>query len=124
MPKQRTLDDALKEKSDLMREYNAMKRARRDELYASEPYGKSLKRFVATLNHFGPEHSDRMVEYVSQECLRWLGNAPIDIRYAALEACGDRERAVRLKMRLPPYDDGVPGGPANVYRRCKAALGL
>jgi hypothetical protein len=120
-----TLDDALEERQDLLRRYKAAKRAERKALCLEPPYGDRLHDFINTLNHFKAlEHGERMVEYVERECRRWLRDAPLGIRQTALELCGEREQAIRIRAGLHPIDDPLPGEPDNVFRKCKQAIGL
>jgi hypothetical protein len=120
-----TLDDALKENQQLLASYKKQKRADRQKLCADPVYGDRVHDFIATLNHFtSVEHGERMVRYVEAECRKWLRDAPIGIRYAALEVCGEREVAIRTKAGLAPIDDSLPGEPPNVFQICKKAIGI
>lgn len=120
-----TLDDALEKRQDLLRRYKRQKREDRKTMCLEPPYGDKLHDFIHTLPHFTElEHGERMVAYVESECRKWLRDAPIGIRQAALEVCGEREQAIRVKAGLHPIDDPLPGEADNVFRRCKAAIGI
>ena len=119
------VDDALEERQKLLSNYRRLKRADRKALCLEQPFGDKLHDFIATLNHYTAlEHGERMVRYVESECRKWLRNAPDNIRYAALEVCGEREQAIRIRAGLHVMDDPLPGEPDNVFRRCKQAIGV
>jgi hypothetical protein len=121
-----TLDDALDERNKLLSNYKRQKRAERKTLCLEQPYGDKLHDFIATVQtHFNSlEHGERMVRYVEKQCQQWLREAPLNIRQAALEVCGEREQAIRIRAGLTPMEDPVPGKPDNVFRTVKKALGL
>jgi hypothetical protein len=118
------LQDNLQEREELLRRYRREKRIVLDKLCASSSNGEKLKRFIATLNHFNIEHANRMVEYVESESRKWLASASVDIRYAALEAIGNRVMTVRLHNGMAVIDDPLPDEPESVFFRCKKAIGL
>lgn len=115
------VDKALRDKDRLYRNYRAAKRQQLDDLYSDLEWGDVLRKFVATLKHFGPEHAGRMVEYVNGHKLT---RAPENIRFAALEQCDYRITRIRQRAGLAPFDDPLPGGKDDVFRHCKRALGL
>lgn len=119
-----TLDSALAERTRLEQRAKAAKRAEMLELYADPLYGEWLRRFVATLNYFRIEHGDRFVEYVESECRKWLAAAPLDIRFAALQAVSARCMRIRESAGLAVLDDPLPGDTPDVYRICREAIGL
>lgn len=114
-------EKAVQDRELLYRRYRATKEAELAELYADPQWGETLRKFVATLKHFGPEHADRMVEYVTSHKLT---QAPADIRAAALQQCSYRITRIRQRAGLAPFDDPLPGDDDDVFRLCKKALGL
>lgn len=117
-------EKALAEKDRLLRQANAQKRRELANLYADEQWGERLRKFGATLNHFGIEHSDEMVAYVHREA-RWLRHeAPDDIRHMALHLVGERIQRIRARAGLVPFDDPLPGEEPDTFLLCKAELGL
>jgi hypothetical protein len=120
-----TLDDALEERQDLLRRYKRQKREDRKALCLEPPYGDRLHDFIHTLPHFNElEHGERMVVYVETECRKWLREAPLNIRQVALEVCGEREQAIRVRAGLAPMSDPLPGEPLNVFQRCRQSIGI
>lgn len=117
-------DKALDERNRQLRNYRATKRAQLLELYADPLHGEWLRKFITTLGHFGAEHADRMLEYVEREARKWLATAPIDIRYAALEAIDNRCVAIRTRAGMPPFEDPMPWEEPNVFFAAKGFLGL
>lgn len=112
---------AVTDRDRLYRNYARQKKRDLAELYADPEWGDVLRKFVATLKHFGPEHAERMVEYVSGHKLT---KAPIDIRFAALQQCSYRICRIRQRAGLVPFDDPLPGEDDDVFILCKKALGL
>ncbi len=105
-----------------MRVYRAAKKQQYAELYADGEFGDKLRRFVATLNHFGSSDGLRLVNYVVDECGKWIWVAPEKFRHAALEAIDARIMKVRERAGLPVLDDPLPGQPDDVFRRCKREI--
>jgi hypothetical protein len=118
------LDRALEERTTVLRNYRQSKRAQLLMLYNDPWHGEHLRKFVATLQHFGPEHGDRFIEYVEDACRKWLRNASIHIRFAALEACDERCMKIREQLGLAPIDDPLPDEPDSVFLICKKAIGV
>ena len=121
MDRQTPVEKAVHDRDRLYRQYKAAKKQELAELYADPEWGDVLRKFVATLKHFGPEHADRMVEYVSTHKLT---QAPLDIRFAALQQCDYRITRIRQRAGLVPFDDPLPGEEPTVFTLCKRALGL
>jgi len=118
---QHATEKALQDRNRLYRNYKAAKKQDLAALYADPEWGDALRKFVATLTHFGPEHAERMVEYVSSHRLT---GAPADIRFAALQQCDYRITRIRQRAGLVPFDDPLPGEEDNVFLLCKKALKL
>ena len=118
----RTLDAKQKERAELSRLYRAEKKREREELFADPINGDNFRRFVATLNHFGPEHAERMVEYVRSQCELWIECASEDMRAAVLGAIGERIIKIREKMGMAPFDDALPDEPDDVWQICRGIL--
>jgi hypothetical protein len=118
------LDDKLAENKQLLASYKRQKRADRKLICLEPPYGDRLHDFIGTVqSHFTSlEHGERRVKYVQGECRKWLRDAPIGIRHVALEVCGEREMAIRVKAGLEPMDDALPGEPETVFRKCRLAI--
>lgn len=119
-----TLAQAAQERQQLSSAYKHAKRAQLRELVADPIYGTHLKKFIATLNHFGIEHGERFCAYVKSECRKWLAAAPENIRFAALEACDERIQKIRMQNGLPPFDDSLPGEELTVFDVCREAIGI
>ena len=102
--------------------YRAAKRRQYEELFAIPAHGEKLKKFQATLNHFGADDADRMLEYVRASV--WLHAAPKDFRHVALEMISQRIQRIRVRAGLPVFDDPMPGEDDDVFQLCKKALGL
>ena len=119
---QAALEKALSDRQRQYRRYTASKRQEFDKLCERQP---RLRKFKATLGHFGkPEDADRFLDYVETEVRRWLGAEPKDIRFASLEAVDERCQAIRVRAGLPPIDDALPGEQDDVFRTAKRMLGL
>lgn len=120
----KTLEAKQKERNELNIMYRIEKRKRIEALFADPINGARFRRFVASLNHFGPEHAERMVEYVRSQSDLWIGYASEDMRAAVLEAIGERIIKIREKLGLPPFDDSLPDEPDDVWAICKKVLTL
>jgi hypothetical protein len=114
--------EALKDRNQLYRHYRVAKTAEHEELFALPEYGDRLRRFNATLGHFGIADSGRMVAYVRDQNYTWLRNAPEDIRFAALQMVGQRIVRIRAKAGLVPFDDPLPHEPDDVFQLCRREL--
>jgi hypothetical protein len=100
--------------------YRAAKRRQYEELFATPVHGERLRKFQATLNHFGTEDADRMLAFVQAQA--WLHAAPKDFRCTALEMIGARIRRIRVKAGMPVFDDPLPGEDDDVFQLCKQEL--
>lgn len=120
----RSLDDAQKERSQLAAAYVVAKKKEREALYADPINGVRFKRFVATLNHFGPDDAARMIEYIRLQCEAWISYSSVDMHAAALEAIRNRIVRIRERAGLVPFDDPLPGQPDDVWQICKKVLEL
>jgi hypothetical protein len=118
----KTLEAAQKERDRLARIYKIEKARQMKALCADPIYGHRLHSFVATLNHFGPDHAERMIAYVRWQNDLWLKFAENNIRAAALEAIGERIVRIRELARLVPFDDALPGEPDDVWQVCLGIL--
>lgn len=114
-------EKALADRDRQWRRYCAAKRQQFAELYADPAWGERLRKFGATLNHFGIEDGDRMVDYVLKSAI-WLHQAPPEIGVAALELVGLHVVRIRQKAGLAPFDDPLPGEEDDTFRLCKKAL--
>ena len=114
--------EALLERDRLYRSYRIAKTAEHEELFALPEFGNRLRRFNATLGHFGIADSGRMVAYVRDQNYTWLRNAPEDIRFAALQMVGQRIQRIRAKAGLVPFDDPLPDEPDDVFQLCRREL--
>jgi hypothetical protein len=102
--------------------YRAAKRRQYEELFATPVHGEKLRRFQATLNHFGTEDAGQMLAFVQAQA--WLHAAPKDFRCTALEMIGARIQRIRVKAGMPAFDDPLPGAEESVFQKCKRELGL
>lgn len=119
---QTAAEKALAERDRIARLANAAKRRELARLYADDQWGERLRKFGATLNHFGIEHSDEMIAYVGREA-RWLRHeAPDEIRHAALHLIGERIQRIRARAGLVPFDDPLPDEDPDVFQLCKQAI--
>lgn len=119
---QPAIDKALADKDRLWRRYRAQKKQQYETLFAIPIDGPLLKKFSATLGHFGIEDADRMVAYV-QSC-HWLKVAHADIRFAALEMISHRIVRIRQRAGLCEFDDSLDDAAPDVFQICKRELGL
>jgi hypothetical protein len=113
---------ALKERDQQYRLYRAAKRQQYEELFADPVHGERLRKFQATLNHFGPGDAKAMIAFVADSNYAWLRNAPPDIRHAALEMIDSRIQRIRIRAGLPVFDDPMPHQPDDVFQICKKEL--
>jgi hypothetical protein len=119
----RAAEKAVAKRNRQYRLYTAAKKREMDRLYADPEHGDRLRKFVATLGHFGIDDANRMIEYVRYSC-NWLRAAPEDIRFAALQQISHRVQRIRARAGLLPFDDPLPGEEEDVFRVCKGELGL
>lgn len=112
-------EKAVKERATLYRHYQRAKKADLAELYADPEWGEALRKLVTTLKHFGPEHADRMLDYVTGHK---LVKAPAEIRFAALQQVDHRIIRIKLRAGAVPFDDPLPGEPADLFARIRAIL--
>ena len=118
------VEKAVQDRDWLYRRYRAAKKAEHEALFATAVHGPLLRKFGATLNHFGADDAGRMISYVRDQNYAWLRNAPEDIRFAALRMIGHRIQRIRQRAGLVPFDDPLPGEPDDVFRLCKREIGL
>lgn len=122
---QTAVEKALDARARQFRLYRASKRQQFDALCTGSPNGDLLRKFTATLGHFTkPGDADRFLEYVQREIAKWLGAESADIRFVALEQIDDRIQSIRLRARLAPIDDALPGEDPDAFNQCKRMLGL
>jgi hypothetical protein len=117
-------EKALADKDRQWRRYRAQKKAQIEQLFAEPVYGERLRKFNATLGHFGIEHADLMVAYVASCAKNWLRTAPEDIRFCALQMVSHRVQRIRARAGLVVFDDPLEGEPDDVFRLCKRELML
>jgi hypothetical protein len=113
---------ALADRDKVFARYRAAKRRQYEDLFADPVHGERLRKFRATLNHFGPHDAERMIAFVADSNYAWLRNAPPDIRHAALEMVDNRIQRVRVRAGAPVFDDPLPGEPDDVFQVCKREL--
>jgi hypothetical protein len=119
---QERVEKAIRERDTLYRQYRATKKRDFETLCRISGYGDRLRKFAATLNHFGIEHAARMRLYVEDECRQWLRDAPQDIRNEALSLVGNRIVQVRQRAGLVPFDDPLPDEPDKIFQTVKRML--
>jgi len=115
-------DKRLEDAARQYRLYRAAKRRQYEDLFADPVHGEQLRKFRATLNHFGPGDAERMIAFVADSNYAWLRNAPPDIRHAALEMVDARIQRIRVRLGVPVFDDPLPGEPDDVFQACKRTL--
>jgi hypothetical protein len=115
-------DKRLEDAARQYRLYRAAKRRQYEDLFADPAHGEQLRKFRATLNHFGPGDAERMIAFVADSNYAWLRNAPPDIRHAALEMVDARIQRIRVRLGVPVFDDPLPGEPDDVFQACKRTL--
>lgn len=118
----RALDAKQKERAELSRLYRAEKKREREALFVDPIHGDNFRRFVATLNHFGPDHAERLVDYVRSQCELWIAYASEDMHAAVISAIAERIVQIRERAGLAPFDDSLPGEPDDVWQICKKVL--
>lgn len=116
------LEKSLKEREQLHRHYRAAKAAEHRRLCADPQHGEQLRKFAATLNHFGIDDADNMIAYVRRQAALWARAAHDDIRCAALELVAARIVRIRQQAGLVPFDDPLPGEDDDVFQICKREL--
>lgn len=119
---QSATERALADRDRQWRLYRANKRRQYEALFAEPEHGEKLRKFRATLNHFGIEDADRLLAFVQAQT--WLCMAPKDFRHVALEMIDHRIQRIRVRAGMPVFSDPLPGEPNDVFRLCKEALGL
>lgn len=117
-------EKAIEERNKLYRAYRKQKHRELERLFADHTHGEQLRKFAATLGHFGPDSEDRLFSFVSREAYEWLRNAPDEIRFAALQMISSRCIRNNVRAGKPPLNDPLPGQPDDIFRLCKRELGL
>lgn len=117
-------DKALDERDRAYRRYRTIKKAEFTRLCADPQWGERLRKFAATLGHFGIEDADTMIAYVQREASWLRQEAPDDIRFAALQSVDRRIVRIRQRAGLAPFDDPLPNGDDDVWQLCKRGLRL
>lgn len=120
--RQSATERALADRDRQFSLYRAAKRRQYQELFAVPVHGEQLRKFQATLNHFGIDDADRMLAFVRAQT--WLHAAQADFRHAALEMISARIQRVRVRAGMPVFDDPLPGTKESVFQKCKRELGL
>jgi hypothetical protein len=113
---------ALVDRDRQWRLYRAAKRRQYEDLFAVPVHGELLRKFRATLNHFGPDDAERMIAFVADSNYAWLRNAHANIRHAALEMISARIQRIRVRAGMPVFSDPLPGQREDVFQLCKKAL--
>jgi hypothetical protein len=113
---------ALADRNKVFARYRAAKRRQYEDLFADPVHGEQLRKFQATLNHFGLSDVERMIAFVADSNYAWLRNAHADIRHAALEMVDTRIQRARVRAGAPVFDDPLPGEPDDVFQTCKRKL--
>jgi hypothetical protein len=115
-------DKRLEDAARQYRLYRAAKRQQYEDLFADPVHGEQLRKFRATLNHFGLGDAKRMIAFVADSNYAWLRNAPPDIRHAALEMVDARIQRIRIRAGMPVFSDPLPHQPDDVFQICKKEL--
>jgi hypothetical protein len=115
-------DKRLEDAARQYRLYRAAKRRQYEDLFADPVHGEPLRKFRATLNHFGPNDAERMIAFVADSNYAWLRNTAPDIRHAALELVDARIQRIRIRAGMAVFDDPLPGEPDDVFQACKRTL--
>ena len=122
--RQARVEQAIEDRDRLYRRYRAAKKVEHEELFGIPVHGPLLRKFNATLGHFGIEDAERLIAYVRDVNYTWLRNAPENIRFAALQMIGYRIVRIRQRAGLVPFDDPLPGEESDAYRLCRQEIGL
>jgi hypothetical protein len=113
---------ALVERNILWRQYQAAKRSRRQDIYATHPQGWHLKAFADQLNRFQSADAAAMLAYVQAQARDWLTTAPPEMRYEALTLVSERIQRIRARHGLATFDDPLPGQADDLFQACKREL--
>jgi len=122
--KPQTLDEATRERRELMKHYAKTRREYRDALFAT-PEGERLHEFAVQLRRYTRNDAMNMVLYVREQARGWLATAQPQIRYEALSLVNERIADIRVRSGLAPFDDVPfpgPGDDRDVWQQCKREL--
>ena len=122
--KPQTLDDATRERRELMKHYARTRREYRDALFAT-PEGERLHEFAVQLRRYTRNDAMQMVLYVREQARGWLATAQPQIRCEALSLVNERIADIRVRSGLAPFDDVPfpgPGDDRDVWQQCKREL--
>lgn len=84
------------------------------------PDGEKLHALLAWIDTLGPDDAETLVSTVTRQ--GWLLQASEDLRFLALRRIGNRITAIRLAMKMTPFDDSLPGQPDNAFVEIRKAL--
>jgi hypothetical protein len=116
-------DKAVAERNLLFRQYRAARKAHRDKIYSTHPLGPELQNFAYQLTRYSQlSDADAMLAYVREIARGWLAIAPPEIRAEAFSLVNERIISIRQHAGLMPFDDPLPGEPADVFQMCKQEL--
>jgi len=119
---QERVEQAIEDRDRLYRRYRASKKAEYEQLFTIPTHGPLLRKFNATLGHFGIKDGDRMIAFWRAECRKWVRDAPEDIKLAALQMIGHRIMRIRQRAGLAPFDDPLPGEEDDIWQKCRVEL--
>lgn len=116
-------DKAVTARKEAYRQYHRLVKQEMVEMVRRHgETGVKLKKFAASLSHFGIGSEERLVFFVRGQCRSWLRDAPMEIREAALRLVGARCARINLKTVGVPFDDPLMGEPDDAFRQCRREL--
>jgi hypothetical protein len=76
------------------------------------PGGAALAELLALLGRLRPGDAERLVEFVATKRDQWPDR---DLRHVVLARIDNAIIELRERSGLPPFDDPLPGEPANCF---------
>ena len=107
------------DRSRQLRHYRRWQR-QQIKLHLAQPYDAEWRELARWLSRLTLDDDDALVEYVCNA--RWLLEAGMAARQAALLVISGRIITLRLMNGYPPIDDALPGEPDTVFQIVRDAL--
>ena len=109
------------DRSRQLRHYRRWQR-QQIKLHLAQPYDAEWRELARWLSRLTLDDDDALVEYV--RIARWLLEAGMAARQAALSVISGRIITLRLMNGYPPIDDALPGEPDTVFQEIRGILNV
>jgi hypothetical protein len=110
--------------ADRSRQLRPYRRWQRQQikLHLAQPYDADWRELARWLSRMTLDDGDALVEYVCNT--RWLLEAGMAARQAALSVISGRIITLRLMNGYPPIDDALPGEPDTAFQEIRTILNV